>query len=261
MPDLRLFLPKRLPMVLVAVVILLLVLSWVPLTMIAKSTQVKSKKPRVHLFQDMDNQAKLKAQAASPIFRDGRAMRQPVAGTVARGDLTPDPAYQLGYTVVRGEGEQAYAPQYVTGLPEGVDADLLMLQHGKLKFETFCAPCHGVSGHGNGPINQRAIALQNGDAELSWGTVWAPAKSLHQLEADGRLTYGPELYPNGQIFNVITHGINTMAGYGHAIPVADRWSIVAYIRALQMSQNADATQQALDAAPPTNPAPIRTAAQ
>ena len=254
MPDLRLFLPKRLPMVLIAIAILLVTLSWVPLTMIAMSTQVKSEKPRIHLFQDMDNQAKFKAQSASPIFRDGRAMRQPVAGTVARGDLAGDAAYTLGYTV--GKDGDEYVPQYVTELPDNIDADLLLLQHGKLKFETFCAPCHGISGHGNGPINEASLFLAQGDAELSWGTVWSPAANLHKLEADGRLTYGPELYPSGELYNVITHGKATMAGYGHAIPVGDRWSIVAYIHALQMSQNADAAQQAMDA---VQPGPVRTA--
>ncbi len=125
-------------MVLITVVILLTTLSWVPLTMLAKSTQTKSKKPRIHLFQDMDNQAKLKAQAASPIFRDGRAMRQPVMGTIARGELVSNMTRQLGYTIAQ-DGEE-YVPQYIAGLPEDLDADLLMLQNGKLKFETFCAP-------------------------------------------------------------------------------------------------------------------------
>ncbi|MEM7626160.1 MAG: cytochrome c [Planctomycetota bacterium] len=243
MPDLRLFLPKSVPMVLIAVAILGVTFSWVPLTLIAKHTQVKHDKPRIHLFQDMDNQPKLKAQAASPIFADGRAMRQPVAGTVARGHLNDQDDLHLGYTVKTVEGQAV--PDFLTGFPEGVEVDSFYLARGKEKFETFCYTCHGVSGYGNGPTNQRAVALQIGDGTLSYGTAWAPSADLHALE-NGRLKYGADVYPNGQLYNVITHGKATMAGYGHAIPVEDRWAIVAYVRALQLSQNAEAAKVAMD---------------
>ena len=251
MPDLRLFLPKRLPVVLIALAIILVTLSWVPLTAIAKYKLTPHRKPRIHLFQDMDNQAKLKAQAASPIFLDGRAMRQPVPGTVARGDLQLDDNRVHGYTVVKGQGDQPYAPQYLTGFPEGLEIDGNFLARGEHQFNTFCYPCHGKGGFGNGPVNQRAIGVAQGDAAVSWGTAWTTAANLHQRDGEGRLTFGAELYPNGQLFNTITQGKATMAGYGHAIPVDDRWSIVAYVRALQLSQNADAAQQAMDASTQT----------
>lgn len=249
MPDLRLFLPKRLPMVLVAFAVLFVVGTWLPLTILAKSTQVKREKPRVHLFQDMDNQPKLKAQAASPIFNDGRAMRQPVAGTVARGQLNANAELHDGYTVTQdGDG---FAPQFISGYPDEINVDSFFLARGQQKFDTFCYPCHGKAGHGNGPVNVRAMALQTGDATLSYGTVWTTATDLHQLK-DGQLQFGAEAYPNGQLFNTITHGKSTMAGYGHAIPVEDRWAIVAYVRALQLSQNTGAAKVAMDRADAAN---------
>jgi mono/diheme cytochrome c family protein len=249
MPDLRLFLPKRLPMPLITVAIISVCLTWLPLTAIAKYKLVPHEKPRIHLFQDMDNQPKLKAQAASPIFNDGRAARQPVTGTVARGHLSLDENLTAGYTVARTDDPDApFAPQWLTGFPDGLDIDEDFLVRGKLKFNTFCYPCHGKSGFGNGPVNVASLRVAQGDAALSYGTQWTPSANLHQREADGRLTFGAELYPNGELYNTITVGKNTMAGYGHAIPVDDRWSIVAYVRALQLSQNAEAAQQAMDAA-------------
>jgi mono/diheme cytochrome c family protein len=244
--DLRLFLPKRVPMVLITVAIVLVTLSWLPFTMIAKSTLVPREKPRIHLFQDMDNQPKLQAQDASPIFRDGRAMRQPVTGTVARGGLQTDDDYVHGYTVARGDNN-TLDPKYLVGFPADVDVDEYFLARGQLKFETFCAPCHGKSGYGNGPVNRSATRLAQGDGALSYNTSWAPSANLHLLDSEGRLTFGSELYPNGQLYNTINHGKGTMAGYGNAIDIDDRWSIVAYVRALQLSQNTDAARQAMDA--------------
>ncbi|MEM6459801.1 MAG: cytochrome c [Planctomycetota bacterium] len=253
MLDLRLFLPKRVPLPLITVILLAGVASWLPLTMIVKSMQVKKSQPRVHLFQDMDNQPKLKAQASSPIFRDGRAMRQPVVGTVARGELNAGAATHEGFTATRnpdagGENAPAFVPNYVTGYPDDVEVDALFLVRGREKFETFCYPCHGKAGYGDGPVNQRGMALQLGDPTLSYGTQWVASANLQLVGEDGRLVYGPDVYPNGQLYKVIDRGKGNMAGYGHAIKVEDRWAIVAYIRALQLSQHADKMQVAMDRA-------------
>ena len=250
MPDLRLFLPKRVPMVLIALAVLGVTLSWVPLTVIANYTQTKHAKPRIHLFQDMDNQPKLKAQAASPIFADGRAMRQPVAGTVARGELNAASAMHRGYTVKTENGQTV--AEFITGFPAGFDVDDFTLAHGKKQYETFCYTCHGVSGYGNGPTNERAMMLVTGDSALKYGTTWTRAANLHEIR-DGQLRFGSDIYPNGQLYNVITNGKSTMAGYGHAIPVEDRWAIVAYVRALQLSQNREAAQVAMDNTQPATP--------
>lgn len=249
MPDLRLFLPKRVPMVLVAVGILLVTASWLPLVVIAKYSQVKHKKPRIHLFLDMDHQAKLKAQAASPIFNDGRAMRQPVPGTVARGELRDDDALYQGYTIQRVDNE--YSPDFIAGFPEDIEVDSFFLAHGQKKFDTFCYPCHGKAGYGDGPVNRRALLLMGGDGSLSYGTAWTQAANYHEV-LDGKLRFGADIYPNGQLFNVITNGKATMAGYGHMIPAEDRWAIVAYVRALQLSQNTGLARTAMDHAQNAN---------
>lgn len=241
MPDLRLFLPKQTPAPLIGVVVIGFFASLVPLAAIINYTQKKHPDPRIHLFQDMDNQPKLKAQHESPIFADGRTMRQPVAGTVARGDLHESDHLYLGYQVKVEDGNAV--PEYLPGFPEEIDVDPFFLAHGQEKFDTFCFPCHGKAGYGDGPVNNRAMSLAAGDATLSKGTVWTRAANFNEL-VDGKLRFGEDAYPNGQIFNTITHGKATMAGYGHAIPVEDRWAIVAYIRALQMSQNVEAAQQA-----------------
>lgn len=251
MPDLRLFLPKTVPMVLIAVAILGVTASWVPLAVIAKYTQVKHEKPRIHLFQDMDNQPKLKAQAASPIFTDGRAARQPVAGTVARGELRERDDLYLGYTVKTESGKPA--ADFLAGFPEGTEVDSFYLAHGKKKFDTFCYTCHGVDGYGHGPTNERALALAIGDDKLSYGTGWVQSANFHEVNEEGKLRFGADIYPNGQLFNVITNGKSTMAGYGHAIPAEDRWAIVAYVRALQLSQNQGAAKVAMDNASLKNP--------
>lgn len=250
MLDFRLFLPKRVPMVMIALGILFVVASWVPITAIVRYTQVKHEKPRIHLFQDMDNQPKLKAQAASPIFADGRAMRPEVAGTVRRGELRDNPELQDGYTVTRDGGE--FAPVFVTGMPDGLEVDHFFLARGQKKFDTFCYPCHGKAGYGDGPVNQRAMALQQGDPTLSWGTAWVASANLNAVLDDGTLQFGADAYPNGQLYSVIAHGKGNMAGYAHAIPVEDRWAIVAYVRALQLSQNAGAASVALDHAAQLN---------
>ena len=260
MLDLRFFLPKRVPLVLIAAACLLVVGSWVPLALILHYTQIYHERPRIHLFQDMDNQPKLKAQAASPVFNDGRAMRQPVAGTIARGRLAAAEGTSLYTGHAAGDGHGAGDGPFITGFPEGIKVDDYFLARGQEKFNTFCYPCHGKGGHGDGPVNQRAAALQLGDAALSYGTSWVPAANLVGGE-NGALAFGEATYPNGQLFDVITHGKNSMAGYGHAIPVEDRWAIVAYVRALQLSQAPEAATAAMDAAQTEDNPTARTAAR
>ena len=100
-----------------------------------------------------------------------------------------------------------------TGIPMPVTAELM--QRGKERYTIYCAVCHGASGGGNG------IAGQYGLVAIA---------SYHQ----DRL----RTMADGEIFNTITHGKNTMLGYGANIPVNDRWAIVAYVRALQLAQTA-----------------------
>ena len=99
-----------------------------------------------------------------------------------------------------------------------------VLEKGREKFEIYCAVCHGNDGAGNGLVNRRAQRIL--------ATAWVQPSSLHQD------TLYAEQYADGKLFNTITNGIRKMPGYASQISTKDRWAIVAYVRALQASQNA-----------------------
>jgi mono/diheme cytochrome c family protein len=199
-----------LPRWLVYAAIGLVVASWLPLALIARARAIKTTTPRIHLIQDMDNQQRFNTQARNRLFDDRRAMRLPVEGTVAEGELRADDALYRGKT-----GEQ-----WVQAIP--LEVTMPMLERGRQRFEIYCAPCHGLAGYGDGPVAKRAEALQEG--------TWTPPSSFHTDLVRGR--------EDGHLFSTISHGIRNMPAYGPQIPVADRWAIVAYVRALQRSQNA-----------------------
>ncbi len=99
-----------------------------------------------------------------------------------------------------------------------------MVERGGKYFGIYCSVCHGMNGGGNGLVNRRAQKIL--------AATWIPPSSLHQesLYADA--------YPDGKLFSTISNGIRKMPGYAGQIKVKDRWAIVAYVRALQQSQNA-----------------------
>jgi mono/diheme cytochrome c family protein len=198
------------PRWLVYTVVTLAVLSWVPLVVVARARTRTSPRTRLHLVQDMDAQPYAKAQEGSVVFADSRAMRPPVEGTVAVGELAADAA------VERGKVGEAW----VTTIP--VPVDRALFERGRERYDIFCSPCHGLAGSGDGIVGKRADALQEG--------TWTPPSSFHTDLVRGR--------EDGHLFNTITHGIRTMPSYGAQIPVRDRWAIVAYVRALERSQNA-----------------------
>jgi mono/diheme cytochrome c family protein len=204
----------------VAALLILVALSLVPLVLIAKARVTLKDQPRIHMIQDMGKQPNFGPQSASPLFADGRAMRQPVAGTVARGQADLDDHYHRGLTLVRDDDGQ-WQVNYFNGLPERLRADQSFLMRGQERFNIYCAPCHGLDGHGNGPINQRALENQH--------PAWVPPTSLHNDTVRERA--------DGHLYNTIRNGIRNMPAYGSQIGVADRWAIVAYIRALQRSQH------------------------
>ncbi len=193
------------------------VMAMVPPALVAQLRAVHSTKPRVHLVQDMDNQPKFRAQQANPLFADGRAMRPPVAGTVARGHLNDDEHFERG--IVGG--------QWAATFPSQVPVDMALLDRGRERFNIYCRPCHGAAGYGDGMVNLRAMELMNLGTN---GTTWVQPKSLHEQAIREQ--------PVGQTFNSITNGVRNMPPYGSQITVRDRWAIVAYVRALQRSQNA-----------------------
>ncbi|MDH3814879.1 MAG: cytochrome c [Acidobacteriota bacterium] len=199
-----------LPRWLLYTVAILVVLSWVPLALIMRARVTTSPLPRIHVVPDMDNQPKYKAQSRNPMFADRRAMRPPVAGAVARGATLGDSALMSGKA-----GED-----WVEIIPVEVDRGLL--ERGRGRYEVYCSPCHGLAGFGDGMVAKRADELLEG--------TWTPPTSFHTDLLRER--------PAGHLFNTISNGIRNMPAYGPQIPVEDRWAIVAYVGALQRSQNA-----------------------
>ena len=153
--------------------------------------------------QDMHDAPRYEAYEASATFADNRASRVAPVGTVARGWLREDEALYTG----------KLAGQTVEEFPFAIErADLM---RGQERFNIYCTPCHGKLGDGNGMVVSRGLRQ---------------AASYHQ----DRLRQEKL----GYFYDVITNGFGAMQGYAEQIPVRDRWLIVAYVRTLQMSQNA-----------------------
>ncbi|MHC4991567.1 MAG: c-type cytochrome [Planctomycetota bacterium] len=200
--------------------VILGVLLLIPPALIAWARATTSEKPRIHFVQDMDNQHKLQAQQRSELFFDGRTMRPPVAGAVGRDQLGEDAHYEQGLV---GDG-------WATDFPAAVTVDMSLLERGQERFEIYCSICHGKSGYGDGMIHERAMRLML-TPSLSKGTTWVAPKSIHEEAIREQ--------PVGQLFNTVTNGVRNMSGYGAQISTADRWAIVAYVKALQRSQHAE----------------------
>lgn len=182
-----------------------------------------STRPPIEVFPDMDHQAKYKPQAASKFFADGRADRPIPAGTVPYGRDTiakhdrngrihfDDPAF-LRADDFRYAGKAADG-SFARGFPVEVTPELL--GRGQGRFEIYCAPCHGKLGDGNGITKSYAMLA---------------TPSYH----DDRLRTMAE----GEIFNTITNGKNTMMSYADKLSPYDRWAVIAYVRALQRARHA-----------------------
>ena len=189
----------------------------------------KTADPPFELFPDMVRQPKVRAQSPLDFFSDRRGSRMPVEGTVPIGYEPPRaetiatpaagvPAAQPREHLAFSEGTDYYATgkmgdRWGTGLPIDVTPELM--RRGREHFNITCAMCHGATGTGNG------IAKQHGLATVV---------TLQDDRIRGM--------SDGEIFNTITNGKNTMMAYGSIITVSDRWAIIAYLRALQRSQNA-----------------------
>ena len=166
--------------------------------------QQTDKPPLRHHF-NMNFQERFNAQQENPFFEDGMAMRMPVEGTVARGNLRHDVALFEG---VDEDGD------FIDNIPVDVTRDFLY--RGKDRYDIYCQVCHGGTGDGQGVI-------MTGD----YGYV--PAPTFHSESSRNM--------PAGEFYSAITEGIRTMPSYATQIGIEDRWAIVAYIRALQRSQN------------------------
>ena len=198
------------PKAFTSVALVATLLMMIPLALLGKARITNSPTPRAMVVFDMDNQDKVKTQKANSLFADGRGMRVRPEGTVARGDIVGNPHLSDGK--VDGEWAETF--------PRMVD-DALM-ERGRERFGIYCAPCHGFAGEGDGMIAQRANSLMEG--------TWVPPTNLHDAAVTAR--------PVGHLYNTIKRGIRNMPPYAAQIPVDDRWAIVAYVRALQMSRGA-----------------------
>lgn len=177
-----------------------------------------SQRPPLEVFPDMDRQPKYKPQSESRFFADGNTDRPVPANAVARGrSVGADPVFLAaddhrfrGYSGPLGLPENT---DWHTGFPSGMEISREFLQRGRERYTIFCAPCHGALGDGNGITKQYGMGA---------------TPTFH----DDRIRQMAE----GNIFNTITHGRNTMFGYGDKIAPDDRWAIIAYLRALQRAQ-------------------------
>jgi mono/diheme cytochrome c family protein len=154
---------------------------------------------------DMQDQPKYRPQRPSDFFADGRSERQPVEGTIARGALDEDTAFY--------EGKDA-AGKDIEAFPIAVDKTVIV--RGQQRFDVYCSPCHGRIGNGLGMIVRR-------------GFKQPPSYHIDRLRNA----------PVGHLYDVISNGYGAMLNYASQVQPRDRWAIVAYIRALQYSENAN----------------------
>ena len=158
--------------------------------------------PPIHLNPNMDYQERYDPQEASAFFYDGMAMRQPVAGTVARGQLDID------HRLLFGRDDEGH---FLEASPIPATDDLTV--RGQSRYTIYCQPCHDERGTGQGILFERADT---------------PTASLHDELRAG--------YSDGRLYDIITNGSGLMAGYRYPLGVEDRWAIVAWVRELQQER-------------------------
>jgi Cytochrome C oxidase, cbb3-type, subunit III len=154
------------------------------------------------LRQDMANQPRQNPLSPSDFFADGRSERPVVENTVVRGSIQDD---------------SLFVPKESNAFPLPLTVELL--QRGQQRYGIYCTPCHGIQGDGMGMVAMR-------------GMKHPPSYHQERLRNE----------PNGYLYDVITNGFGAMYGYSAQIPPRDRWAIVAYLRALQLSRNAPVGQ-------------------
>jgi mono/diheme cytochrome c family protein len=167
-----------------------------------------SAQPPIMLERNMFQQQRYNPQSRSKFFTDGRTMRTPVAHTQPREyETAPELA----------DGELADGSGYVLSTPDSVVAQLGGLagsvKRGQERYNIYCRPCHDGTGSGHGTVVKRGMAQP---------------PTFH----DERVRH----MPDGQLFATISHGVRNMPAYNYSIPVNDRWAIVSYVRALELSQ-------------------------
>ncbi len=264
--------PSDVPKPIIFAIIAGILVTLIPGSIVLNMRNAKSGESRLHVFFDMDFQPSRHTQSKTTIFPDGRVQRPPVPGTLARGELGITDPYTLGYDPAQTvgndstsaaaklvsfqqEGDAATpdnkseavdgaaehgaqpaadgaAPAATAGVPNyawltelPLEATDKLFELGRHKFEQNCAVCHGYGGYGNGLVAQRA-------AELAQG-YWLQPANLHDKAIEEQ--------PVGRIYYTITHGKGKMGSYAASLNPHERWAVVAYIKALQRSQNAQAS--------------------
>ena len=162
--------------------------------------------PPIHPNLNMDFQERFDPQERNPFFADNRSNRPLVAGTIARGFLREDVPFYEGRAA-----DGAFVAEYPVRITREI------LDRGQERYNIYCSPCHGMAGDGTGIIT-------------TGGYGYTPAPTYH--------TERIRAMPVGELYAVIREGIRTMPSYAAQVSVVDRWAIVAYIQALQRSQNA-----------------------
>lgn len=172
------------------------------------------RKPPLYIFPDMEFQLKLRPQAPSGFFPNGRTSQLPVPGTIARAvpvQTASGPVFPFEDAPVN-TGWVVGTTNFVEHNPLPITSALL--KRGQQRYTINCAPCHGGLADGNG-ITRKIGAM-------------AVVANLH----DKRIVE----MPDGELFYVITHGRNLMGPYGAQVSIEDRWAVVAYLRALQLAR-------------------------
>jgi mono/diheme cytochrome c family protein len=183
-----------------------------------------SSRPPIHLNPNMDVQPRYEPQAASAFFYNGQAMRPPVPGTVARGELRGSGPYWTGKDA---------AGAFVAAMPIAVND--AVRQRGAERYDVYCAACHDKGGDGKGILFER-------------GKVPTPSFHIDRLRQ----------MPDGQLFDTITNGLGLMPPYRYPITVPDRWAIIVHLRSLQ-ARRLERTGGAAPVETATEAAPADTA--
>ncbi len=199
----------------------------------------------IEIFNDMDKQAKVKAQSSNAFFSDGVGARKPVAGTVPMGlSIARKPAADGGFVAYGfSHGSDYYnsgrmGDFWGDGFPEQIKVDESLLRLGQERYNINCAICHGKAGDGKGVTSNYGIA------------------NIANFHTAGFTdSKAPDYRANGSIFNTISLGKGLMSGYGASIPVKERWAIVAWIRAMELSRQAPLADPSVQAVWNARPVP------
>lgn len=169
-----------------------------------------SESPPIHPNPNMDFQKRYDPQEKSTFFSDGRAMRKPVAGTVAR------PQHAVRGTKFYKNDSHLYTGmvngQFATKLPKQIKLTAALLKRGQDRYDIFCTACHGKTGNGKGVVTLYSSAIN--------------PRNFHQVRTIAL----------GQIYSAMYKGAGTMKPYNSQLTVRDRWAVAAYVRALQLSR-------------------------